>query len=122
MIRQFKPDAFSVETNQFQELLAAEFWRLARKRRVHLPIYGINNQTNKEVRIRRLVTYLVPRLFRFKNPSPGTMRLVQQLMDFPVGDHDDGPDALEMALRTMIERWNTQIEESERRVTRLRPW
>jgi hypothetical protein len=25
--------------------------------------------------------------------------LLNQLKDFPVGDHDDGPDALEMALR-----------------------
>jgi hypothetical protein len=24
---------------------------------------------------------------------------VNQLRDFPIGDHDDGPDALEMALR-----------------------
>jgi hypothetical protein len=32
--------------------------------------------------------------------------LVQQLRDFPVGAHEDGPDALEMALRVMIELWN----------------
>jgi hypothetical protein len=25
--------------------------------------------------------------------------LVEQLRDFPIADHDDGPDALEMALR-----------------------
>jgi hypothetical protein len=25
--------------------------------------------------------------------------LVNQLRDFPLGDHDDGPDALEMAVR-----------------------
>jgi hypothetical protein len=31
--------------------------------------------------------------------------LVQQLKDFPVGDHDDGPDALEMALRLSIDLW-----------------
>jgi predicted phage terminase large subunit-like protein len=122
MIRLFKPDGFSVEINQFQELLAAEFFRLAALRKMHLPIHGINNQTNKQVRIRRLGTYLAQRLFRFKSRSPGTALLVQQLQDFPVGDHDDGPDALEMALRTMIELWNEQIEESQRRVTRLRPW
>ena len=44
-----------------------------------------------------------------------------QMMDFPVGDHDDGPDALEMALRMMIELWNKNVEQSMRRVTRLRP-
>jgi hypothetical protein len=43
---------------------------------------------------------------RFKTRSPGTALLVQQLQDFPWGDHDDGPDALEQALRLMIELWN----------------
>jgi hypothetical protein len=31
---------------------------------------------------------------------------VQQLQDFPLGDHDDGPEALEQALRLMIVLWN----------------
>jgi hypothetical protein len=31
------------------------------------------------------------------------------MKDFPVGDHDDGPDALEMALRLMIELFNEQV-------------
>jgi hypothetical protein len=43
---------------------------------------------------------------RFKSRSPGTALLVQQLQDFPLGDHDDGPDALEQALRLLIELWN----------------
>jgi hypothetical protein len=29
--------------------------------------------------------------------------LIHQLWDFPLGDHDDGPDALEMALRLATE-------------------
>jgi hypothetical protein len=36
----------------------------------------------------------------------GTALLVQQMRDFAVGDHDDGPDALEMALRLMIDIYN----------------
>jgi predicted phage terminase large subunit-like protein len=75
--------------------------------------------TNKEVRIRRLGTYLAQRLLRFKNRSPGTALLVQQMMDFPVGDHDDGPDALEMALWLMIDLWNGRMEQTNR-VTHLR--
>ena len=35
--------------------------------------------------------------------SPGTRLLVEQLQQFPVGDHDDGPDALEMAVRLAAE-------------------
>jgi hypothetical protein len=47
----FRPDGFALETNQFQELLAAEFWRMGREQKMDLPIYGINNQTNKLVRL-----------------------------------------------------------------------
>jgi predicted phage terminase large subunit-like protein len=69
-------------------------------------MYGLNNQVNKQVRIRRLGTYLSQRKLRFKARSGGTALLVEQLRDFPVGEHDDGPDALEMALRLMIHLWN----------------
>ena len=31
--------------------------------------------------------------------SKSTKLLVDQLRDFPLGSHDDGPDALEMAMR-----------------------
>ena len=34
---------------------------------------------------------------------PGTRLLVEQLRQFPVGDHDDGPDAAEMAIRLAAE-------------------
>jgi predicted phage terminase large subunit-like protein len=106
LVQQFKPDGFAIETNQFQELLIAEFQRVSQQRKVLLPIYGLDNQVNKQVRIRRLGTYLSQRKLRFKARSGGTALLVEQLKDFPVGDHDDGPDALEMALRLMIQLWN----------------
>ena len=66
----------------------------------------MDNRVNKQVRIRRLSPYLEQRRLRFKSRSPGTALLVQQMRDFPVGDHDDGPDALEMGLRLMIDLWN----------------
>jgi predicted phage terminase large subunit-like protein len=105
-VRLFKPEGFGIEINQYQELLCADFKRVGLQQRVHLPMYGLNNLTNKQVRIRRLGPYLAQRKLRFKSRSPGTALLIQQMKDFPVGDHDDGPDALEMALRLMIELWN----------------
>ena len=118
-VRLFKPEGFAIETNQFQELLCAEFQRVGLHERVHLPMYGLNNMTNKQVRIRRLGPYLAQRKLRFKSRSPATALLIQQMKDFPVGDHDDGPDALEMALRLMIELWNGRFQEP--RVQRLIP-
>jgi predicted phage terminase large subunit-like protein len=90
-------------------LFVADRNRAARAAGVVLPTYGLNNTVNKEVRIRRLGPYLSQRLFRFKAKSPGTALLVQQLRDFPNGDHDDGPDALEMGLRLMIELFNKGV-------------
>ena len=110
-VRLFQPEGFAIETNQFQELLCADFERVGQQERVHLPLYGVNNQTNKQVRIRRLGPYLSQRKLRFKSRSPGTGLLVQQLKDFPVGDHDDGPDALEMALRLSIHLWNGRFQQ-----------
>jgi predicted phage terminase large subunit-like protein len=101
--RQWQPEAFGIEVNQFQELFRADFERVAALENVRMPIYGINNATNKLVRIRRLGPALAQKRLRFKARSPGTALLVQQLRDFPVADHDDGPDALEMATRLAVE-------------------
>jgi predicted phage terminase large subunit-like protein len=112
-VRQFRPDGFAIEINQFQELLVAELKRVGLQQKVPLPVYSVNNQVNKQVRIRRLGTYLAQRKLRFKARSGGTALLVEQLRDFPVGEHDDGPDALEMALRLMIELWNGKNAERQ---------
>jgi predicted phage terminase large subunit-like protein len=96
----FDPDAFGVETNQYQELLKGEFERAFRERHVRLRMpRNIDNQTNKTVRIRKLGPYLSQRRLRFLSKSVSTRMLVDQLRDFPLGAHDDGPDALEMAIR-----------------------
>ena len=63
----------------------------------------MDNHVNKLVRIRRLGPYLASRRLRFKAHSPSTRLLVEQLRTFPVGDHDDGPDAAEMAVRLAAE-------------------
>jgi len=105
-VQAFRPDGFAIEINQFQELLASEFLRAGRQQGVDLPIYQYDNTVNKLVRIRRLGPPLAQQRFRFKARSPGTLLLVQQLKDFPVGDHDDGPDALEMARRLAMNLWN----------------
>lgn len=99
--RAFGADGFGVEVNQFQELLADQIWQTSVARNVPVPVCGINNGSavSKVVRIRRLTTWLARRAIRFKAGSPGSRLLVEQLRDFPTGKHDDGPDALEMAIR-----------------------
>ena len=65
--------------------------------------WPVENRTNKSVRIRCLGPYLSSGRLKFKSDSPGTRLLVEQLKEFPIGDHDDGPDAAEMALRLAAE-------------------
>jgi predicted phage terminase large subunit-like protein len=92
-----------VEINQFQVLLAEQIQLQSYERRVHMPMYGITNTVNKVVRIRRITPLLAQHKLKFKRDSRGARLLVEQLRDFPNGDHDDGPDALEMALRLTAE-------------------
>ena len=107
LCNRFRPDAFGVEANQFQELLCREFAsEFARQGISHTTPAAIHNATNKLVRIRRLGPYLAQRRLRFLANSPSTRLLVDQLRDFPTASHDDGPDALEMALRLAEDVWH----------------
>lgn len=104
LYRRFRPDAFAVEANQYQELLGDSFQEEFQRQGVlEARPWTLENRVNKRVRIRRLGPYLAAQRLRFKNGSPATQLLVDQLRDFPAGDHDDGPDALEMALRLAAE-------------------
>lgn len=99
-LREFHPNVYGVETNQFQEVLAVEIEKQARERGLLVPLVMLENMTSKIVRIRSGVgPYLARRRLFFKRHSQGARLLVDQLKEFPNGAHDDGPDALEMAIR-----------------------
>ena len=102
LARRFQPRAFGVEINQFQVLLEDEFLRVAQENRLPIPLVPVTNSQNKCVRIRTLSPYICHRQVRFRRNSPGAARLVDQLQEFPYGRHDDGPDALEMAIRLLV--------------------
>ncbi|QGJ71049.1 Hypothetical protein PBC10988_27520 [Planctomycetales bacterium 10988] len=99
LCRSFQPQAFGVESNHYQELLGNEFERVFHEEGIPLVPYLIENRSPKIVRIRTLSPWLAQRKLRFRR-TPGMRLLVSQLRDFPdPQSHDDGPDALEMALR-----------------------
>jgi predicted phage terminase large subunit-like protein len=94
-------DSFGVEANAFQDLLAEPIQKVCELRNIPpLPISLINNQINKEVRISRLGPYFQQRKIQLR-PTPGSKLLLSQLREWPHGDHDDGPDAMEMAIRLL---------------------
>jgi predicted phage terminase large subunit-like protein len=107
LCERFRPTAFGVEANQFQELLCGELAReFARHGVGYVVPAAIHNMASKLVRIRRLGPYLSQHRLKFLSRSASTRLLVDQLRDFPNGAHDDGPDALEMALRLAEEVWH----------------
>jgi predicted phage terminase large subunit-like protein len=100
LCRRFQPHVFGLESNQFQELLGPDFAaELIRQGMIGTAPCSIENRTSKAARIRRLGPLLATRRLRFKTRSPGTRMLVEQLKEFPISAHDDGPDAAEMAVR-----------------------
>lgn len=100
----WKPHFFGVEEEFGGEVLGADIVRRAAERKITLPLVAVTTEgVNKEVRIRRLTPYLSRSMIRFKANSPGAALLVDQLAEFPQGAHDDGPDALEMAIRVLSE-------------------
>jgi predicted phage terminase large subunit-like protein len=100
IVDRFRPEAFGIEANQYQQLLEGEFKRSFRERHIGAPQMELTtNTTNKNVRIRRIGPLLAQRRIRFLKKNKSTQLLVDQLRDFPLGSHDDGPDALEMAIR-----------------------
>ncbi len=102
-----KPHAFGCESVAFQELLREMF--IDRIEEVGLtgvyPIHGgdllAGNQGRippKVTRIRLLTPLLAAGRLKFLR-TPGTSMLLEQMRAWPIHNHDDGPDALEMAIR-----------------------
>jgi predicted phage terminase large subunit-like protein len=102
----FKPDLLVLETNGFQELMKVPLLEALKKERVEVYVKGMDNSTNKHVRIRRLGVPLQRKKLRFKSRSPGTYLMLDQLKQFPQAAHDDGCDAAEMCRRAAIEWMN----------------
>lgn len=95
--QRYRFERFAIETNQFQELLAQEVERRGRELGQYPPIERVTHTAESKV---RRIQSLHPWL---KNGAVHLCRkhtqLLEQLRFFPKGKHDDGPDALEMAVR-----------------------
>ena len=91
---------FGVEDNLFQRLLLKEFERLGRDRGQLLPFKGVTQRLAKETRVASLSPLLERGKIRFIRGHSDQELLVEQMLYFPSRTvHDDGPDALEGAVR-----------------------
>lgn len=97
--RTFRAVGMGVETNQFQVLLAEQIAAESERQGINGHVVHLHNHIDKRARIRSLTPLLASHRLRFRGDHAGTKMLVDQLRAFPLDRHDDGPDALEMAVR-----------------------
>ena len=100
LYQRWEPRAMFWEDNGQQSIMQELFLQEAEKRGQYLPLKPITNSQNKQSRIEGTLFPLIENCRVFFHPQNAMQRrLVEQLLDFPDGAHDDGPDALEMAVR-----------------------
>ena len=98
LYEKYRPKVILIETNAYQKTF--KFWLVEemKKREVYLPIQTVNHSTKKELRIRGLIPlYKTGVIYHRRNQ----LKLESQLLNFPMGDHDDYPDSLAMQLQVI---------------------
>ncbi len=90
---------FGVEVVQFQQFFKDVMMDQSRQAGEYLPIEEIQSTLNKDLRITSLQPFVKNRYIKF---SVKHKTLLQQMKEYPMGKNDDGPDALEMALRLAL--------------------
>ena len=91
--QQYKYKLLGVEEVQFQEYFKDNIRKEIELNKYNLIVKGIKTHSDKVLRIQSLQPDIKNGRIRFKQ---GQEKLIQQLVNFPHADHDDGPDALEM--------------------------
>ena len=90
-----------VETVQYQEMLRTELQKKAAKKGVAMPCYPVIPILDKALRIERLQTPIMDGMIRLHRSQK---TLIDQLQQWPLADHDDGPDCLEMLWTYALEK------------------
>ena len=91
---------WAVEAVQFQAFFAEELIKRSAARGVPVPVVPVTPNTDKALRIETLQPHVANGLIRL---HPGQTELLSQLRHWPMADHDDGPDALEMLWQVALE-------------------
>lgn len=91
--REYRALLWFVEAVQFQEFLRTSLMSEAAKSGVGISAIPITPSADKDLRIERLQPPVAAGMIRF---NAAHVTLIEQLQQWPNGDHDDGPDALDM--------------------------
>ena len=83
---------FGAETVQFQWFLIEELAKASARAGLYLPIEEVPQTSDKTMRIQTMQPDVKNHYIKFNKKHK---RLLEQMFHFPMGAHDDGPDALE---------------------------
>lgn len=98
-----RPTLVGIEDVAFQHLLGESYVLACEEANVSLDDPVMVSQTvSKELRIRKLGFWLRIHRIRIKDNQSGRL-VLKQLREFPNCDHDDGPDAAELAIRLLLQ-------------------
>lgn len=100
----WKPDRIKVESVAYQAGLARAIRRRAAERGTHLPVFEVKPDKDK---FRRAVIHsanFAGGLAHLRTDHPLFEALVKQILDFPVGEHDDMFDAYMHAAEDLVQR------------------
>ena len=87
---------FGAETVQFQWFLKEELAKASAKAGLYLPIEEVPQNSDKTMRIQTLQPDVKNHYIKFNKRHK---LLMEQMEHFPMGAHDDGPDALEGCIK-----------------------
>lgn len=104
--KRYKFINFGIETNQFQKMMLTQLEEKGREQGLYISLEQFNNTPDKVKRIQSLQPLVKNGTIKF---SKYHKLLLEQMRDFPKGSFDDGPDALEMAVRTAEEPGKLQV-------------
>jgi len=93
--RRWEPKVIVFEEVAFQEVYKKFVLEEGSKRGIHLPIKGVKPKGSKELRASKLSPLVENGLIKFKRNQ---RELIEQLLSFPRGSHDDAVDALVYAV------------------------
>jgi predicted phage terminase large subunit-like protein len=97
--QRYRPVVWAVEAIQFQEFLRTEIIRRGALRGLNVPARAVTPGTDKDLRIMALQPHIKDGRIRFGKEQ---RVLLDQLRHYPMADHDDGPDALQMLYATAV--------------------
>lgn len=96
--REFRCPLWGIETVQFQAFFMSELVAKSAEQGVPVPAMAITHEYPKDLRIMSLEPHIANGVLRLHQSQTV---LLEQLQQYPLADHDDGPDALEMAWRVV---------------------